>query len=90
MQGGSRESHQRRCSHPRTRSGESRKRPANSLTLRIEDEAEALGISRAFAYEAVSRREIPSIRSGRRILIPKVGRERMLGASAGHSSDGGS
>ena len=39
-----------------------------------------LGISRAFAYEAVNKGEVPSIRIGRRILVPKVALERMLGA----------
>jgi excisionase family DNA binding protein len=31
-----------------------------------------LGISRAFAYELVARGEIPVIRLGRRIVIPKA------------------
>lgn len=50
------------------------------LTLTVEEAAETLGVSRAFAYEAVRRGEIPSIRIGRRILIPKVGLERLLGS----------
>ena len=37
-----------------------------------------LGISRATACDAVSQGEIPCIRIGRRILIPKVALERML------------
>jgi excisionase family DNA binding protein len=42
------------------------------LTLSVEEAAEARGISRALAYEAVQRGEIPSIRIGKRILIPKA------------------
>ena len=48
------------------------------LTLTVEEAAALLGISRAFAYEAVTRGEIPSIRIGRRILVPKVALERFL------------
>jgi excisionase family DNA binding protein len=48
------------------------------LTLTVEEAAETLGISRAFAYESVRRGDIPSIRIGRRILVPKVALERML------------
>jgi excisionase family DNA binding protein len=53
-------------------------RPDTCLTLTVEEAAEALGISRAFAYEAVARGEIPSVRIGRRIIIPRVALERML------------
>ena len=41
------------------------------LTYSVEEAALALGISRAGAYEAVQRGEIPHIRIGRRVLIPK-------------------
>ena len=41
------------------------------LTYSVEEAAELLGISRAFAYECVSRGDIPHLRIGRRILIPK-------------------
>jgi excisionase family DNA binding protein len=41
--------------------------------------AAALGISRAFAYEAITRNEIPHVRVGRRILVPRASLERMLG-----------
>jgi excisionase family DNA binding protein len=51
------------------------------LTLSVEEAAAALGISRAFAYEAVRRAEIPHIRIGKRILIPKTALQRMLDAS---------
>ncbi len=48
------------------------------LTLTVEEAGEQLGISRALAYEAVRRGEIPSIKIGRRILIPKAALNRML------------
>jgi excisionase family DNA binding protein len=41
------------------------------LTLTVEEAAAPLGISRPFAYEAVRRGEIPSIRIGRRVLVPE-------------------
>lgn len=52
--------------------------PVHRLTLTVEEAATALGISRAFAYEAVARGDIPCIRIGKRILVPKVALERML------------
>ncbi len=55
-------------------------RPQQRLTMTVEEAAVALGISRASAYEAVGRGEIPCIRIGRRILIPKVALERLLNA----------
>jgi excisionase family DNA binding protein len=51
---------------------------AERLTLTVEEAATLLGISRAFAYEAVGRGEIPSIRIGRRILVPKAALQRFL------------
>jgi len=53
-------------------------RPPQRLTMTVEEAAVVLGISRATAYDAVSRGEIPCIRIGRRILIPKVALERLL------------
>lgn len=73
---------QRPCQRDRSRpadvNAEFRETPGARLTLTVEEAAEALGISRAFAYEAVARGEIPCIRIGRRILVPKVALERML------------
>jgi excisionase family DNA binding protein len=52
------------------------------LTLTVEEAATLLGISRAFAYEAVNAGTIPSIRIGHRILVPKAALNRMLSTSA--------
>jgi excisionase family DNA binding protein len=48
------------------------------LTLTVEEAAAALGVSRAFAYDAVRRGDIPAIKIGGRILIPKMLLNRML------------
>lgn len=41
------------------------------LTLTVDEAAELLGISRSLAYELVRIGELPSLRLGRRILIPR-------------------
>jgi excisionase family DNA binding protein len=55
------------------------------LVFTVEEAAQLLGISRSFAYEAVNRGEIPSMRIGKRILVPKAALERAL-AQFGESS----
>ena len=44
----------------------------------VNEAAEMLRISRGAAYEAARRREIPTIRIGRRLLVPLAALERML------------
>lgn len=41
------------------------------LTLTVDEAADLLGISRSLAYELVRVGELPSLRLGRRILIPR-------------------
>lgn len=48
------------------------------LCIRVPEAAEMLGISRNFAYELVKRGELPSIRFGKRIVIPKIALEKRL------------
>jgi excisionase family DNA binding protein len=48
----------------------------------VKEAAAMLRISRGSAYEAVRRKEIPSLRVGRRLLVPLAALERML---AGHA-----
>jgi excisionase family DNA binding protein len=43
----------------------------DKLTLTVSETASLLGISRAHAYELVARHELPAIRLGRRVLIPR-------------------
>ena len=40
------------------------------LTMTVEEASAALGISRSLAYELVRRGDIPSLRLGRRIVVP--------------------
>jgi excisionase family DNA binding protein len=61
---------------------------AARLTLTVEEAAEALGISRASAYEAVRVKQIPSVRIGKRILVPKAALEKMLEAAAANDDPG--
>jgi excisionase family DNA binding protein len=44
----------------------------------LSEAASILRISRGSAYEAAKRKEIPTIRIGRRLLVPLAALERML------------
>lgn len=57
-------------------------------TFTVEEVAQKLGISRASAYQGVASGEIPSIRIGRRILIPRIGLEVALRAGGPEQSGG--
>lgn len=48
------------------------------LTLSVEEAARMLGISRGLAYTLVNRGEIPSVRLGRRIVVPRRSLDRLL------------
>ena len=50
----------------------------NRATYTIEEAAELLGIGRSSAYRAARDGQIPAIRLGRRLLVPKVALERLL------------
>ncbi|MDA8399833.1 MAG: helix-turn-helix domain-containing protein [Actinomycetota bacterium] len=63
-------------------------RPVQRLSLTVEGAAQALGISRAFAYEAVANGDIPCIRIGRRILVPKAALEKMINGSSSKDPSG--
>lgn len=52
------------------------KREADVLT--VEEARLRLGLGRNSMYDALTRREIPSLRIGRRILIPKAAFEHWL------------
>jgi excisionase family DNA binding protein len=47
--------------------------------LTVQEAARILRLGRNAAYEAIRRGEIPSLRIGRRIVIPRTGLERLLG-----------
>jgi excisionase family DNA binding protein len=49
-------------------------------TFTVDEAAEILGLSRWAAYMAAKNREIPTIRIGRRLIVPRMALERLLGA----------
>lgn len=53
----------------------------HKLTLTVEEAAEALGISRALAYQLIATKELPSLRLGRRIVVPRRALEVLLEAA---------
>jgi excisionase family DNA binding protein len=48
------------------------------LTVTVAEAARLLGISRMSAYSAVRDGLVPSLRIGRRVLVPRIGLERLL------------
>jgi excisionase family DNA binding protein len=48
------------------------------LTISVEEAGQLLGISRGLAYALVSRGDIPSIRLGRRIVVPRRTLDQLL------------
>lgn len=57
--------------------------PAQVPTLTVDTVAKFLHVSRASAYQAVHSGEIPSIRVGRRILVPTAALLALLGLDGG-------
>jgi excisionase family DNA binding protein len=55
---------------------------SESATLSVEQAAQRLGISRSTAYECVRSGTIPSLRFRRRIVIPAVVIDQLLGSVA--------
>lgn len=53
-------------------------RPEERLVWTVEEAARLLGISRAHAYELVARCELPHVRLGRRVVVPKHAIEALL------------
>jgi excisionase family DNA binding protein len=54
------------------------KQVSERRTITVEEAGRELGISRNGAYEAAARGEIPTIRIGRRLLVPKAAFDRLL------------
>ena len=48
------------------------------LTLTVDETAKILGIGRQLAYNRVKTGEIPVIRIGRRLLVPRAALEKLL------------
>lgn len=55
--------------------------PTDRLTLTVEEAARLLGISRALGYELVAQGQLPSLRLGRRIVVPRRALEAMVEAA---------
>ena len=55
-----------------------RKAKREALVLTVEEAAEALGISRPSAYAAARSGELPTIRIGRLLRVPKLALEQKL------------
>ena len=49
------------------------------MTITVTEAARRLGIGRNTAYEAVRRGEIPTIRIGKRLLVPVSALDKLLG-----------
>jgi excisionase family DNA binding protein len=52
-------------------------------TLTVVEAGEILGISRSSAFQAASNGELPVIRIGKRLLVPRAALERMLDGDHG-------
>jgi hypothetical protein len=57
--------------------------PAVEPTMKVDRVARAYGISRAAAYQAVLAGEIPSIKVGRRVVVPTAAVRRALQLDSG-------
>ena len=51
---------------------------SGKLTLSVTEAARVLGISRAFAYALVARGELPNLRLGRRVVVPRRALEELI------------
>jgi excisionase family DNA binding protein len=49
-----------------------------TLTMSVPEVADVLGISRAFAYALVARGDLPSLRLGRRVVVPRRALEQLV------------
>jgi excisionase family DNA binding protein len=50
----------------------------DKLTLSVEETAKLLGIGRNLCYERVKTGEIPALRIGRRLVVPRLALEKLL------------
>jgi excisionase family DNA binding protein len=56
------------------------------LTMTVEEAAKAIGCSRGLAYEAARRGELPTVRLGRRLFVPRARLLEMLGEPSPESA----
>jgi excisionase family DNA binding protein len=62
--------------------GKQREAPVGRETLSVEEAGRVLGIGRALSYELARRGELPAIRLGHRLVVPRVALGELL-ASGG-------
>ena len=62
--------------------------PEEQAVLTVEETARVLGLGRSGAYEAIRRGDLPSIRIGRRVLIPTAALRRSSGSTNHPHRDG--
>lgn len=55
-------------------------------TLSVPEAAEVLGIGRSAAYQAARTGELPTIKIGRRVLVPMVALDRLLGRAEANAA----
>ncbi len=53
-----------------------------AATYRIDEAAKVLGISRNKCYEAAKSGQVPTVRIGKRLLVPKVALDKLLNGTA--------
>lgn len=56
------------------------------MTMSVEEAAAVLGISRALAYELVRRGELPRLRLGRRVVIPRRALENLVASAVANTN----
>ncbi|MGQ0824116.1 MAG: helix-turn-helix domain-containing protein [Actinomycetota bacterium] len=56
-----------------------------TLTVSVTEAARLLGIGRTLAYDLVARGVLPSVRLGRRVLIPRYALAEVLASSANNA-----
>ena len=56
-------------------------------TYKVGEAAKLLGIGRNQAYEAVGRGELPTIKIGKRLLVPRAALDRMLNGGDPNSAE---
>lgn len=59
---------------------------SKSKTISVVEAGKMLGVSRLSAYRAAKRGEIPTIRIGRLLRVPKAAIDRMLWEGSGNGS----
>ena len=57
-------------------------------TISVPDAGKILGVSRNTAYEAVRTKQLPALRIGRQLRVPKALLERLLAGTVDKGSDG--